>query len=502
MSRRRTAIVLLTGAVLSAAFRLAGWSVPVCKVPFLGGAWIGWALLILLAAAGAWMLRKGGSFEMNPLTRKKVQRFRSIRRGHVSFLLLCALVFLASLDSLIVGKRPLLLKHDGRWLCPFVLPPLKASDVGGKGDSEPDYRALKEQFAREGQGDWLLMPPVPWEPKLDADTIIEPLVEKDGVVFDPDGEHKFSGIAWTSFRDKPGQRRLEVRYRNGLRHGDLRGWDAAGEQVEKGKFKEGTQISYEFFGKTPAADLNAATDPQLRRTLYPPTPPSWRARHYLGTDSAGNDVLAVLYGGLQLSVIASVLFLVFTFTIGITVGCSMGYAGGWWDLLVQRVIEIWSNIPFLLVVMILTTLVRPDLFILVAIIAMFSWMSTTAYLRTATYKERERDYVAAARLAGASTWRVITAHILPNVISTVVTLFPFKVAAIITSLAALDFLGFGLPPEEASWGRLLHEGTENFSAPWIVSAAFAAIVTTLILVTFVGEAVREAFDPKKYTTWQ
>jgi len=262
------------------------------------------------------------------------------------------------------------------------------------------------------------------------------------------------------------------------------------------------KISYEYFGKTPAAELDAATDPQLRRTLYPPTPPSTAARHFLGTDSAGNDVLAVLYGGLQQSVIASVLFLLFTFTIGITLGCSMGYIGGWWDLIGQRLIEIWSNIPFLLVVMILTTLVRPDLFILVAIISVFSWMSTTAYLRTATFKERERDYVAAARLSGAGTCRVITVHILPNVISTVVTLFPFKVAAIITSLAALDFLGFGLPPEEASWGRLLNEGTENFNAPWIVSTAFGAIVLTLILVTFVGEAVREAFDPRKYTTWQ
>ncbi len=129
-------------------------------------------------------------------------------------------------------------------------------------------------------------------------------------------------------------------------------------------------------------------------------------------------------------------------------------------------------------------------------------MGTTIYLRTATFKEKERDYVAAARLLGASTPRIIFHHVLPNVIAILVTLAPFEVAGVITSLAALDFLGFGLPPEEASWGRLLHEGVDNFSYPWIVSSAFVAMTTVLVLVTFVGEAVREAFDPKKFTTYQ
>jgi microcin C transport system permease protein len=110
--------------------------------------------------------------------------------------------------------------------------------------------------------------------------------------------------------------------------------------------------------------------------------------------------------------------------------------------------------------------------------------------------------VAAARLQGASTARIIFRHVLPNVIAILVTLAPFEIAGIITSLAALDFLGFGLPPDEPSWGRLLHEGTENFNYPWIVSSAFAAMVAVLVLVTFVGEAVREAFDPKKFTTYE
>jgi microcin C transport system permease protein len=136
------------------------------------------------------------------------------------------------------------------------------------------------------------------------------------------------------------------------------------------------------------------------------------------------------------------------------------------------------------------------------VIALFGWMETTSYLRTAVFKEKERDYVAAVRLLGARTPRILFQHVLPNVIAILVTLAPFKVAGVITSLAALDFLGFGMPPDEPSWGRLLHEGVDNFGAPWIVSSAFFAMAGVLVLVTFVGEAVREAFDPKKFTTYE
>jgi microcin C transport system permease protein len=129
-------------------------------------------------------------------------------------------------------------------------------------------------------------------------------------------------------------------------------------------------------------------------------------------------------------------------------------------------------------------------------------MGTTTYLRTTTYREKARDYVAAARLQGASTSRVLFRHILPNSIALLVTLAPFEVAGIISSLAALDYLGFGLPPEEPSWGRLLREGTEDFNYPWIVSSAFFAMTSVLVLITFVGEAVREAFDPKKFTSYK
>ena len=230
-------------------------------------------------------------------------------------------------------------------------------------------------------------------------------------------------------------------------------------------------------------------------------PPRLRSRR--STTSAPTPlarVLATVPDGEAL--IAAVLFVAVVFLAGVLIGGTLGYFGGWVDLVGQRLIEIWSVLPFLFIVMIISALISPTLGVLVMILAVFGWMSTTMYLRTATFKEKERDYVAAARLLGASTPRIIFHHVLPNVIAILVTLAPFEVAGVITALASLDFLGFGLPPDVPSWGRLLHEGVDNFAYPWIVSSAFAAMGVTLVLVTFVGEAVREAFDPKKFTTYE
>lgn len=237
--------------------------------------------------------------------------------------------------------------------------------------------------------------------------------------------------------------------------------------------------------------------------LYPPVPPSWKDRHFLGTDTGGNDILAQLFGGWQILLQANVIFLIVTYAVGITLGCAMGYFGGKFDLVVQRFIEILSNLPSLYVVIIIASLIeRPPMPVLVGVLCLFSWIGMTYYLRTATYKEKARDYVSAARLMGAGTGRVIFRHVLPNTISIVVTLLPFLVISVISSLTALDYLGFGLPVEYPSWGRLLSEGADNLSSPWIVGGAFLGTVVILVLVTFVGEAIREAFDPKKFTTYK
>jgi len=237
--------------------------------------------------------------------------------------------------------------------------------------------------------------------------------------------------------------------------------------------------------------------------------PDFQRSHYLGTDTTGRDVLARLVYGTRTAIFFALAFTVLTYLIGVSIGCAMGYFGGIFDLLFQRIIEIWSNIPFLYMVIIVFSVI-PSTFevstrigILLLIMVLFSWTGLTYYMRTETYKEKARDYTAAALVLGAGTSRVIFHHILPNTIATMVTFIPFTVVSAITAITALDFLGWGLPPPTPSIGELLKQGTANLTtAPWIVASAFVTLVFILAVVTFIGEAVREAFDPRKFTLYR
>lgn len=243
--------------------------------------------------------------------------------------------------------------------------------------------------------------------------------------------------------------------------------------------------------------------------IFKPEPPSIKERHYLGTDSTSRDILARLFYGTRIALFFALAFTVCVYVIGITIGCAMGYFGGVFDLLFQRLIEIWSNVPFLYMVIIVFSVI-PSTFsisariaILLAVLVLFSWTGMTYYMRTETYKQKSRDYIAAARVIGASNRRIIFRHVLPNVLPTLVTFMPFTVVSAITAITALDFLGFGLPPPTPSLGELLKQGTENLrTAPWIVTSAFSTLVILLTLVTFIGEAIRESFDPKKFTIYK
>ncbi len=239
-----------------------------------------------------------------------------------------------------------------------------------------------------------------------------------------------------------------------------------------------------------------------------PRPPDAAAKHYLGTDSTGRDILSRLIYGFRIAVFFALAFMALVYLIGITIGCLMGYFGGWFDLLVQRLIEIWSLVPFIYMVIIMFSVIPTSFSIgtrialLLTIMVLFSWTGMTYYMRTATYREKARDYAAAAQVIGAGPARIIFHHILPNTISTIVTFMPFTMAAAITAITALDFLGFGLPPPTPSIGEILKQGTARLDAPWIVTSAFVALVFILTLVTFIGEAVREAFDPRKFTIYR
>ena len=240
-----------------------------------------------------------------------------------------------------------------------------------------------------------------------------------------------------------------------------------------------------------------------------PRPPDFASQHFLGTDTTGRDIFARLLYGFRIAIVFALTYTFFVFLFGILIGCLMGYYGGWVDLAGQRLIEIWSNLPFLYIVIIVNAVVPTSLpveqriVVLMFIMVAFSWMGLTYFMRTGTYKEKARDYTAAAKVLGAGSGRIIFKHILPNSVATIITFLPFNVVAGITAITALDFLGFGLPPPTPSMGELLQQGVANLTiAPWIVASAFLALVVTLTLITFIGEAVREAFDPKKFTVYR
>ncbi|MGD8396053.1 MAG: ABC transporter permease subunit [Candidatus Eiseniibacteriota bacterium] len=230
----------------------------------------------------------------------------------------------------------------------------------------------------------------------------------------------------------------------------------------------------------------------------PPHAPS--GTHWCGTDNRGRDVFARLIYGFRISISFALLVVLTTYAIGISVGAMLGYFGGRFDITVQRFIEIWSSMPFLYTIIIVSSLLQPNFPLLVIVLACFGWMGMTYYVRGEFYREKAKDYVAAAIAMGASDREVIFQHILPNALTPVVSFAPFAVVAYIGALVSLDFLGFGLPPPTSSWGQLVSQGLDDItSAYWLVLTPLAALFVTLLMVVFIGEAVREAFDPKQFS---
>lgn len=344
-------------------------------------------------------------FRLNPIAKRRWQRFRQIKRGYLSLWVLGGLIALTLIAELLVSNRAVIVHYQDQWYFPTYGAVLSGKTFGLDYDYETDYKTLQKQFAQE-KNNWVLMPLVPY----------------------------------------------------------------------------------------------SAFETDLVSNEFPPLAPS--AQHWLGTDTTGRDILARLVYGFRIAIAFSVALLFFEYLIGITIGCLMGYWGGAFDLVFQRIIEVWSNIPTLYVIMIVASIVPPGFWTLLLIMIAFSWTGMTWYMRTASYRENTRDYVLAARAIGAGGGRIIFRHILPNSISTVVTFIPFSVAAGVTALTALDYLGFGLPPPTPSWGELLKQGTDNLESPWIVSSVVVAMTLVLMLVTFIGEAIREAFDPKVFRIYE
>ena len=229
----------------------------------------------------------------------------------------------------------------------------------------------------------------------------------------------------------------------------------------------------------------------------PPYPPS--RDHWLGTDGSGRDILTRLIYGFRICMLFSLALTGISTVAGIVIGAVQGYAGGKVDLTAQRVIEIWSALPGLYVVILLGAIYGQGFGMLLIVLSLFQWIGLSYYMRGEFYKLREQPYVLASRALGASHRRVIFRQILPNAMTPVITLLPFGIVAGISSLTALDFLGFGLPPPTPSWGELIDEGLQNLQAPWLAGSAVAALFITLMLATMIGEGIRDALDPKSLT---
>ncbi len=345
---------------------------------------------------------------LSPVTLKKLKRFYSIKRGFWSFVIIMAMILISLFAEVFINSRALVVNYNGNFYFPTYGRMIPGTTFGLDYSYETNYRDLKKIFDRADSGNWVLMPPVPFNP-----------------------------------------------YEN-----------------------------------------------DLKLDAFPPFPPSFKDKHFFGTDNAGRDILARLVYGFRTAIGFSVVLLLVTYTVGIALGCSMGYFGGKFDLFFQRIIEIWTNIPVLYVIIIIASVLIPNFMVLLLIMSFFGWTGMTWVMRTMTYKEKEKEYILAVKSLGASHARIIFNHIIPNTISVIVTYAPFAISGGIVSLTSLDYLGFGLPAPTPSWGELLAQGWQNMNAWWIVSSVVTAMIITLMTVTFVGEGIREAFDPKLHTIYE
>jgi microcin C transport system permease protein len=249
-----------------------------------------------------------------------------------------------------------------------------------------------------------------------------------------------------------------------------------------------------------------------------PSPPTWRLTeeqcktvvekkhlsgcrdleyNWLGTDDQGRDVVARLIYGFRISVLFGLILTIISSVIGVAAGAVQGYFGGWTDLLFQRVIEIWTSVPSLYLLLIISSVLVPGFFVLLGILLLFSWVSLVGLVRAEFLRGRNFEYIQAARALGVSNSTIMFRHLLPNAMVATMTFLPFILSSSVMTLTALDFLGFGLPPGSPSLGELLSQGKTNIQAPWLGLAGFFSVAIMLSLLIFIGEAVRDAFDPRK-----
>jgi len=336
---------------------------------------------------------------LSPLNKRRLDNFKSNKRGWYSFLIFTFLFLVSIFADFIANEKPLLIKYQNQFYLP-IINEYAETTFGGDFETEADYRDpfVKDLINNNG---WMIWPSIPYS----YDTIIRDLA-------------------------------------------------------------------------VPA-----------------PAPPS--KKNWLGTDDQARDVLARLIYGFRISILFGFTLTFFSMLIGVTAGAIQGYFGGKIDLFFQRFMEIWSAIPTLYVLIILASIVQPNFWWLLAILLLFSWMGYVGVVRAEFLRARNLDYVRAARALGVSNYQIMLRHLLPNATVATITFLPFSLSASVTALSGLDFLGFGLPPGSASLGEMVNQGRNNLQAPWLGLTSFFTLGLMLGLLVFVGEAIRDALDPRK-----
>ena len=337
--------------------------------------------------------------KLSPLTQRRLQIFRSNRRGWWSMWLFLALFIITLFAEFVANDSPFLIVYEGDVYSP-VFKDYAETTFGGEFETAADYRDpyIIEKINAKG---WMLWPLIPFD---------------------------YQTVSWSL--------------------------------------------------PSPA-----------------PSPPD--AMHWLGTDDQARDVVARLIYGFRISVLFGFALTIASAIIGVIAGAVQGYFGGWLDLILQRFIEIWSGLPTLYLLIILASIVEPNFWWLLGLMMLFSWMGFVGVVRAEFLRARNHEYVRAAKALGVSNRTIIFRHVLPNAMVATLTFLPFTLAGSVTILTSLDFLGIGMPPGSASLGELLAQGKANLQAPWLGLTGFFVIALMLSLLIFVGEAVRDAFDPRK-----
>ena len=411
--------------------------------------------------------------KLNKEFKVRLEVFKNDKRAYFSFLVL-AFLFLATLPAeLICNVRPLIIVVEGK---PYFPIPFTYSekDFGGTLPSEPDYKSARFLNILKG-----VAPSIEAETKNSFGLQLDDFEEEDVV------EEPAFSIGLDDFEDS-GEAITPTNAPKISRRDHWILWPPV-------------VYDYEYIPTDSKIGNVVLAAPYRTRTPNGESviESSWEEGHYLGTDDRGRDVFARLLYGFRISMIFGASLAITGTLIGCLIGGTQGFFGGAIDLVGQRLTEVWGSIPRLYILIILSSFLVPSAILLFLILNLTAWMGIAAYIRAEFLKVRNYEFVKAAKGLGVSNFTIMRRHILPNALTPVVTFFPFEVTAGILALVSLDYLNLGVPSPAPSIGELLAQGKNNLQALWILLPTFAALTLTITLLTFIGEGIRNAFDPRK-----